>query len=69
MIEVFKTDVQKHSQANKLIALLHEHFPNIKINFDLQDCDKILRVEGVNFMPEKVTLLVKENGFICKTLE
>jgi len=69
MIEVFKTNVQKVSQANKLIALLRQYFPDSKINFDLKDCDKILRVEGVNFMVEKIMMLVNERGFVCKVLE
>ena len=69
MIEVFKTNVQKASQANKLIALLRQYFPDSKINFDLKDCDKILRVEGVNFMVEKIMMLVNEKGFVCKVLE
>ena len=69
MIEVFKTNVQKVSQANKLIVLLRQYFPDSKINFDLKDCDKILRIEGVNFMVEKVMMLVNERGFVCKVLE
>ena len=69
MIEVFKTNVQKVSQANRLIALLRQYFPGSKINFDLKDCDRILRIEGVNFMVEKVMMLVNERGFVCKVLE
>ena len=69
MIEVFKTNVQKVSQANRLIDLLLQYFPDSKINFDLKDCDKILRVEGINFIPEKVALLVNDNGFTCMVLE
>ena len=69
MVEVFKTNVQRISQANRLIALLRLHFPDFKINFDLMDCDKILRVEGVNLVTEKIAVLVMENGFTCKALE
>jgi hypothetical protein len=69
MVEVFKTDVQEHSHAMNIVALLLQHFPDSKINFDLHDCDKILRVEGENFTTEKVMLVVKENGFMCKILE
>jgi hypothetical protein len=69
MVEVFKTNVRKMSQANKLVSLLLRHFPNSRINFDLHDCDKILRVKGENFIPEEVMILVKENGFSCNVLE
>ncbi len=69
MIEVFKTDVQKITQAKKLTALLLEHIPDGQINFDMHDCDKILRVEGKDFIPEKVLMIVKENGFTCMVLQ
>ena len=49
MIEVFKTNVEKTNDADKMVRLLLEHFPQSKINFDLHDCDKILRVEGKDF--------------------
>jgi hypothetical protein len=69
MIEVFKTNVQEFSEAQKLVALLRKHFPNSKINFDLDDCDKVLRVEGNNLRIEKVMTLVTEKGFLCKVLD
>jgi hypothetical protein len=40
-----------------------------KINFDLEDCDKILRVEGSNVRQEKIAKLVTENGYCCDVLE
>jgi len=69
MVEVFKTNVQKVSQAKKMVALLLEHFPENKINFDLHDCDKILRIEGENFETHHVMHLVREKGFNCNLLE
>ena len=69
MLEIFKTNVRKVSEAKKLVILLLRHFPETKINFDLKDCDNILRVEGKDFISEKVMLLVKENGFACNVLE
>jgi len=69
MIEVFKTNVTKPVQAKKVVDILLEHFPGNKINFDLHDCDKILRVEGKSFCAEKIVTLVTENGFSCNILE
>ena len=69
MIEVFKTNVEETAEAKRIIELLLTHFPGSKINFDLHDCDKILRVEGKSIAPEKVMTLVIENGFHCKILE
>jgi hypothetical protein len=69
MVEIFKTNVQEFSEAQKLVALLRRHFPDSKINFDLDDCDKVLRVEGSNLRIEKVMTLVMEKGFLCAVLD
>jgi hypothetical protein len=69
MIEVFKTNVQEFSEAQKLVILLRRHFPDSKINFDLDDCDKVLRVEGTNLRIEKVMTLITKKGFLCKVLD
>ena len=69
MIEVFKTNVHDFSEAQKVVALLNRHFPGSRINFDLDDCDKVLRVEGNNFITEKVMKLVAEKGFVCSILD
>jgi hypothetical protein len=69
MIEVFKTNVEEAGHAKHVIALLLQHFPCARINFDLHDCDKILRVEGENVATEKVIGLVAESGFTCIVLE
>ncbi len=45
MVEVFKTNVHKISHANRIINLLLQQFPGNKINFDINDCDKIFRIE------------------------
>ena len=69
MIEVFKTNVKETEQAKRIVTVLLEHFPGNKINFDLHDCDKILRVEGKTFCAEKIMTVVTENGFSCNLLE
>ena len=69
MVEVFKTNVQKKTQSKMLLCILSEAFPSFKINFDLTDCDKVLRVEGDNIEVGRIMILVKEHGFACELLE
>jgi hypothetical protein len=69
MIEVFKTNVKKRSDAKRVVSILLQHFPASKINFDLQDCDKILRIEGERFIVERIMRLVKESGYQCDVLD
>ena len=69
MVEVFKTNVQKKAQSKMLLCVLSEAFPSFKINFDLSDCDKVLRVEGDNMETLRIMILVKEYGFTCEILD
>ncbi len=69
MVEVFKTNVQKKTQSKMLFCILSEAFPSFKINFDLSDRDKVLRVEGDNLEALRIMVLVKEYGFKCEVLD
>lgn len=44
-IEVFKTDVKSECAALDIVNIFLEKFPNLIVNFDLEDCDNILRIE------------------------
>lgn len=69
MVEVFKTDVQLQSQANELIAEIHESFKNYTANFDLDDCDHILRVKSTGYInPHLLISLLNKYGFIAEVL-
>ena len=69
MVEAFKTNVQKKAQSKMLLGVLSEAFPSVKINFDLSDCDKVLRVEGDNMEALRIMILVKKYGFKCEVLD
>ena len=65
MIEVFKTTVTHPDHAMMLIDMIHKTFADYKANFDLQDCDNILRVVSSTqtVHAENVISLLKEFGF------
>ncbi len=44
MIEVFKTNITSVKMARRLTREIHDHFVGYKVNFDLTDCDRIMRV-------------------------
>jgi hypothetical protein len=69
MVEVFKTNVHKKTQSKMLLCVLSQAFPSFKINFDLSDCDKVLRVEGVQLEAFHIMMLLKEYGFTCERLD
>lgn len=68
MIEVFKTNVQEVEQSEMIVGRLLEHFPNSIINFDLEDCDKILRVHASAISNHKIIELLNSHGFHCEVL-
>ena len=55
MVEIFKTNVKRMDEAKRLIRRMEQHFPNYKINFDLSDCDKILRVQDEHILVKELT--------------
>lgn len=70
IVEVFKTNVLDIEVANKIVSDLSIHIPQSKINFDLSDCDKILRIESItHFQIESVTRHMAKCGYLCEVLE
>lgn len=69
MIEVFKTDIKNKTKANAIIKALKLRFPASDFNLDLNDCDKILRIESNQNITSGVVEMLNSQGFICKVLE
>ncbi|KUJ62124.1 hypothetical protein AR687_08860 [Flavobacteriaceae bacterium CRH] len=69
VVEVFKTNVQKEDDKNYVIAVIQKQFPDYKVNFDLEDCDKILRIEAVALKAENIVDYVNCLGYDCVALE
>jgi hypothetical protein len=64
MVEVFKTNVENADQASALIARIHEAFAGLVVNFDLQDCDRILRVKSAGSIESSALIrLLNQYGF------
>lgn len=70
MVEVFKTNVCKRAHAQKLVDRIERVFAHYSANFDLDDCDKILRVKCNNGSVETASVinLVREFGFVAEIL-
>lgn len=68
MIEIFKTNVEFEEQCHAIMAALINTFSTIKVNFDLEDCDKILRVEGQSFSVDRIIETVQVLGYRCEVL-
>ena len=69
MIIIFKTSVLNKSHISKLKPHLDNVIKNGKWNFDLEDCDKILRIESEIKKKKKVISLLDQHEFECVELE
>ncbi|MBU3026378.1 hypothetical protein [Zobellia galactanivorans] len=71
MVEVYKTNVENPKQAKFVLKHLYKIFPDYDINFDLEDCDNILRVESLLNKIEVLQVIAVLNnlGFTAAVLE
>ncbi|WP_108423102.1 hypothetical protein [Flagellimonas amoyensis] len=66
---VFRTSVLGKGHIRTLRPLLNQLIDrNGYWNFDLEDCDNILRVETQNVQAHTISTLLEKNGFCCEEL-
>lgn len=46
VVEIFKTNVNSEELADTIVFKLNQLYPKYRINFDLEDCDRVLRIES-----------------------
>ncbi len=69
MVEVFKTNVNEPFHAEILLRIIYKSFGNCIVSFDLEDCDKILRIESSHVIEkDRLIKLIQSWGFDIETL-
>ena len=70
MVEIFKTDVCDPMDADVFIDAIRKVFPVDKVNFDLQDCDHILRIDAcADALPiDSIIQLINQFGYTAEVL-
>ncbi|AFD08689.1 hypothetical protein Solca_3685 [Solitalea canadensis DSM 3403] len=70
MVEVFKTNVSNPVHATKLIEQIRRNFVGYQASFDLEDCDRIMRVKSTNDVVHAYQLIsfLKSFGFMAEVL-
>lgn len=66
-ILVFKTNIRKQ-QKTSIINLLSTFKDIIKIDFDFEDRDNIMRIEAVHNISPQIEFLLNVEGFECQEL-
>lgn len=68
MVEVFKTNVEQPEHSEMLIDQIITQIPNSQVNFDLEDCDKILRIEAESVSNQLIIEILHRNGYHAEVL-
>jgi hypothetical protein len=69
IVEVFRTNVMMQMQAVHVINTIVESIPLCKVNFDLDDCDRVMRVVSAGPIDSDLIIrLVHGCGFDAEIL-
>jgi hypothetical protein len=70
MIEVFKTNVHSKKEAQLILEDYSGFFPGWKIGFDLEDCDRILRIDSgsEHIIIEQIQGIINKFGYTAEPL-
>jgi hypothetical protein len=66
---VFSTSVKEPRQVSRVKTLLTKIPTIAQWNFDLEDCDNILRIEANGLSPRFVESLLQKAGITCRELD
>jgi hypothetical protein len=69
MIFIFKTSVKAKMQVKKLKPHIDKRLPKAKWNFDLEDIDKILRIDSQENIVLIIIDLLNIHNYSCEELE
>ena len=65
---IFKTNVTCQTQISKVTPLLSAMADIKQYNFDLEDCDHVLRVVSKGVEPQTINHMLAIAGFTCEEL-
>jgi hypothetical protein len=65
---IFKTSVATPRQANRLQPLLSALSDIKRYTFDLEDCDRVLRIVSTRIEPQTIKHILRVAGFSCEEL-
>lgn len=68
MISIFKTNIGSKEELRMIAPFLNALISDIRWTVDMEDCDKILRVESGVDGADQIGLLLISHGFLCINL-
>ena len=71
-VEIFKTNITLPKDAKRIVKALAKAGQGNKVNLDLEDCDKVLRIQnskGEDINIQQVVNIVKQADFKIEIME
>ena len=68
MIEVYRTTVTDFDESQLLIKLLQDVMLGAEVTFDLEDCDKVLRIKADYIDRNQVISILSRYNYECELL-
>jgi hypothetical protein len=68
MVVVYRTNINNQRQFKKATRLLCKLFNDLRINIDLEDSEKVLRLEGKDIISAEVINSLSKIGFLCQVM-
>jgi hypothetical protein len=68
MVVVYRTNINNKRQFKTVTRLLSKLFSDLKINIDLEDSEKVLRLEGKDIISSEIINSLGKIGFLCQVM-
>ena len=68
-ILIFKTNLADKKHVKKLFPLFRSMQGISRWNVDLEDCEKILRIEAEQLCAEQIETMLANAGYFCEELQ
>lgn len=66
-IEVFITSIQNTFESKEIKEDILTTYPKLKVDFDLEDIDRVLRIEGF-FNPNEIIKILSSKNYKCEIM-
>lgn len=67
-ILVFKTNIDREDDVLRVMNRMKEEVRIRRWSVDREDCDKVLRVEADEILPDEIIEMIKTAGYACEEL-
>ena len=68
MVAIFKTSIGSKHDLRRVAPFLNTLIADIRWTVDIEDCDRILRVESGVDKADQIALVLSSHGFLCINL-